>query len=455
MHLRFRPWLFFSLVWISAVADASEPSALAPEKLLSKLSYVLTGRNPTTSDINAFKQSIRDHPEDFSRIYATAIDRYLSSPAYPERITRLHQSWWRLPAGTVGKLAGSIVAENLPYSEIYSRNYIFVDDSIVETYQGENTQTLFDLESRPGPPIKIPLAPTEKRFRGLFSSPEFLATYPDTETNKNRKRSGQVFRIAFCESLRNNQFTALHQPRVGLEEEHGQNPDCIGCHRRLDPMARFFDQWRPLLPSGGLLNYDPLRLSEGTVYIGGESGMERALAGRGDGDLGALIVKQPEFASCVSRLAWQYVFGLEVPLNEPFQRELNSQYAASERFNDLVRKSLQHPYFWSTQEPPSLNYGDVKIDFLGCGDCHRTSRLTQFDPLQYPFQANPEANASLLARIWSALNHRDGFRPMPETPRPQLPQESLDRMRSWISSGAQDGSGSRTITEEQIEEILQ
>lgn len=38
-------------------------------------------------------------------------------------------------------------------------------------------------------------------------------------------------------------------------------------------------------------------------------------------------------------------------------------------------------------------------------------------------------------RFWGAINHDDGFSPMPQN-LPQLPQCELDQIRAWIDNGA-------------------
>ena len=440
--------LGFMLSFPLSAADTPLP----PAQLLQKLAMVLKGRSAEAADVLAFSQQLQTHPEAFSRIYGQWIARYQQSSEYATRLDQLHSVWWRIPAGNLTKHAAYVITHDQPYDEIFSRDYIFVDQLDSELYAGLMVQTLADLPHTPGPAQRIPLAPNESRFRGLLSSPEFLQVYPDTTTNVNRKRSSQVFRIAFCETLQNTLDSA--PAAVDSGDAHGSSPNCMGCHRRLDPMARFFDQWRPALVAGDFPEYDPTQPSRGSVLLGA-AGLERRMDGQADSELGRIVIQQPEFGKCTAKLAWQLVFGQDVALDAPTLKALEASFQSSHRFNILVQKALEQPFFWGQVEAPTLSYSDVQTHFMGCAGCHQGSGGTNFDPNTYPFRPDAESNAQLLQKIWGAINHRAGLRPMPESPRPQLPQENLQSIRAWIANGASDLRGQPSLNDQQVEEILQ
>lgn len=444
--------IVFLLALTGAVMVYASPSPLNSERLIEKLSIQLRGRMASASEKSAFKAAIEAQPDQFTAIYSELIDQWMKDPGYARSIAQLHSVWWRVPIGHAAQHAGEVVAQNRSYREIYQRDYIYVDGASSGPYLQLGVETLTDLPLDSLYPVYVPLAPQEKRFRGFFSSLEFLLTYPDTDTNRNRKRSSQVFRIAFCETLQNLKSNRSHLAMT-LEDEHGRNPDCLGCHRRLDPMARFFDQWRP--PVGDLPSYDPLQLSRGTVHLGGTFGMDREISGVADSNLGAIVVDQPEFAACVARLAWQYVFGTSVAVQPEQLHILVDRYRSSERMSPVVKDVLLHPYFWSEAEAPPLHYADVKDLLKNCGTCHASSQQTQFNPDSYPFRSDSHDNAMLLKRIWLAINHLPGAKPMPAPPQPRLPIESIEMLRNWLSRGAESEPGRATLTDEQLEAILQ
>lgn len=447
-------FLLCSFAAVSMAETQQTPPPLHTDRLLDKLSVQLRGRTASPEEKKAFKSAIVEAPENFESIYSQQIDRMMQDPGYAKSIARLHSVWWRIPFGSVAHHAGEIVAQNRSYKEIFQRDYIYVDAQQAQSYRSLGVQTSADLPLDSRAPVYVPLAPEEQRFRGLFSSLEFLTAYPDTETNVNRKRSSQVFRIAFCETLQNLSLERRHE-EFRSEDPHGSQPDCVGCHRRLDPMARFFDQWGPPIVGAALPVYDAFQASEGTVYLGGALGMNRAFPGVADKDLGAIVIAQPEFASCLARLSWQYAFGTSVAPPADLIDQLASQYKQSERMSPMIKTVLQHPYFWSQAEAPPLRYDDVKGLLKNCGSCHAQARGTRFDPNSYPFLPEPEANAALLARIWQAINHGPGVRPMPEAPQPRLPVESIEMLRNWISRGAEATAGQPSLNDEQVEAILE
>ena len=134
---------------------------------------------------------------------------------------------------------------------------------------------------------------------------------------------------------------------------------------------------------------------------------------------------------------------------------LQQTFQSSQRFNPLVLSVLQNPYFWSQEEAPPLRYMDVAPLLQNCGSCHVRSRVTPFDPKIYPFRTDPDENFALLQKIWLAINHLPGARPMPEAPQPKLPVETLDALRNWISRGAEAAPGTATLNDLQVEAILQ
>lgn len=459
LFLSRRP-LSVALFFVALLATPTFASPLPPTQLVNKIALTLTGKPASESEIVAFRTLVQASPAQFMKYYENLVQSYLKRKEYADVMERQHAFWWHLPGGSSAKHAGFVVSSDSPYREIFVRDYIFVDASSAANYSAFDIKTTGGMPTDPGVFQKVFLNPDEKRFRGLFGTPEFLATYPDTLSNKNRKRSSQAFRIGFCEALANikDEPGKLHERNLGLrfdDDDHGHNPDCIGCHRRLDPMARFFDQWLPPRIDGALPEYDGSRPSAGTVFLGGRNGMTRGIAGIADADLGAIVVAQPEFNRCVAKLAWQFIFGSDVPLDAESADSLTKLFSESGRFNTVVFNALLHPYFWSDEEPPPLGYEYVKEQFRDCGGCHVYSAKVPFDPDKYPFATDRKENFQLIKRIWGALNHSPGLRPMPEAPRPKLEPEQLDVLRSWIAQGAHDEGGNRSLLDSEIEEIFE
>jgi hypothetical protein len=312
------------------------------------------------------------------------------------------------------------------------------------------------LPTEPGDWRPVRLAAGETRYRSVLGELDFLNRFPDTPTNRNRARANYVFKTFLCETL---------APTAQLEEKHrfaedddphGTNPDCIGCHYRLDPLARFFDHWRPPYPNTTTTWYDASQPAAGNLILRGADGSRTEHSGAGDADLARILQNEPRVSACLATKVWEMLLGPGVKLEADTAAGLVQAFAARQNFKDVVRQAAMHPYFWSTAEAPPLKYDDVKPLFLVCKDCHGPdgSARTQIDPESYPFAADPAANAALLGRIWGAINHAPGFKPMPKAPIPALPADSLAKIRDWVAAGANDTNLQRTLTDDQIREVL-
>jgi hypothetical protein len=100
---------------------------------------------------------------------------------------------------------------------------------------------------------------------------------------------------------------------------------------------------------------------------------------------------------------------------------------------------------------------DRVVDLLdACSTCHATDsgEGPRFDPISYPFFADPLRNQKFLRRLWGALNRWPDFTAMPGEPFPAFTGEELERVRTWIEQGAMTTDAAATITGEQIQAIL-
>lgn len=160
------------------------------------------------------------------------------------------------------------------------------------------------------------------RIAGALTTPEFTKRYVSTGVNKNRKRAAAVFRTMLC----NDMVAAIPVSKDGVDEEkkvallgveeyteddiiahvkglqvHGQNPECMKCHRQLDPMGELFGL------TGDRLHPDP---SPGALVFKSESGAEVNIPHlKGIGELGHALVQQDDFFSCQVRHFWKWVYG--------------------------------------------------------------------------------------------------------------------------------------------------
>jgi len=452
MRLPFAASLALFVTLGSGASRAAEPTPLPAAEALQKLSLKVRRTSPTPGETAAFRADAAGGTEAFLRAYTERLDRYLASPEFVTTVEQFHAVWWRVPFGESTKLAAYIVGNDRPYREILARDYLFVDGRLAPFYAQQGVKVETPLPDAPGDYQAVRLSADEPRFRSILGSLDFLNQFPDTATNKNRKRASHVFRAFLCETL-SNATPEEHFTRD--DDDHANNPDCLGCHVRLDPMARFFDGWRPPVTGGTVTWFDPAEPSSGAVVVR-DGGAWSSHPGAGDGELGRLLLGLPQTEACFADKAWELAHGVSVRLDAESRARLVASYRDRGTFKALLREAFLHPYFWSTEEPTPVNYADVKPMVQTCKSCHAPGRPRQpnFDADNYPWRADPAENAAVLRKVFGALAGNPAYRRMPPAPIPALPQESLQRMREWIMGGALDARLSPTLTDAQIEEIL-
>jgi mono/diheme cytochrome c family protein len=457
-----------------AAKGAQDPEPLPPAQILQRLSLKLKGVVPTAAETANFTAALQAHPDQFAAIYGAVVDSYMAAPEFRRMVQQLHSIWWGLQPGESTSLAGYIVANDHPYSELFVKDYVFLDGSLAPAYSQTGIATAEPLPSEPGDWRAVRLAPAETRFRSMLSNFDFLNTYPDTPTNKNRKRAKEIFHIFLCETLAPTDPQDHPTPPALLAaapvdsgspvdppDPHGTDPNCVGCHYRLDPLARFFDHWRPPFANSTTAWFDPTQAAAGMLILPLPDGTHSKVPGVAESDLGKILLAEPRVTQCTVSTAWRFLLGQGVQLSAADGAALVQALTARQNYKDLIKKVVMHPYFWSTEEPPPLKFADMRSAFQVCTQCHSQGGGLDpaFDPGTYPFLPDPAANEALLVRIWGAINHSPGYLPMPEPPAPNvpaqpLPADTLAQLREWISAGAYTDGGQSTLTDAQIEEVL-
>lgn len=453
--------------WTSALVLASAfaappglagpaPEPLPPQQLAQRLSLKLRRASPTAAEVAALQQSLRDRPGEFAQIYDELVDSYLASGAFRGTVEQFHAVWWRLQPRESTRAAAWVVTEDRPYLELFARDYLYVDGRAAGDYRYAGVRTEEPLPAEPGDWRAVRLSPDEPRYRSVLSDLDFLNRFPDTPSNHNRARANYVLKTFLCETITPMPTPPDWEPTTPPDDPHGTNPDCIGCHWRLDPLARFFDHWRPPFGGGDKTWFDAEQGAIGKLYVKNADGSVSGHDGVGDGDLARILQGEPRFRQCLAQKVWEFMLGPGVKLDQPTQAKLVQAFERRGNFKDVVREAARHPWFWSTEEAPPLKFGDVGSAFDGCAGCHRVggTNPVPFDAHSYPFRQDPRENVALLTRMWGAINGEPGFKRMPPAPRPALPSDMLARLREWIAAGAVDDEGRITLTDAQIQEVL-
>jgi hypothetical protein len=250
---------------------------LSNVETLRKATLLLSGRLPTADELDA----VRNGGDDALR---EAIDSLTTEAAFVDRVVE----WWndilltdkynsgdraldlldedRFPGRyfyeTVGdstlrgrlmaeanaavarqplELIAHVVANDRPFTEILTADYVLVNDFSATSLGIPDTD------------FPDPDNPASYTFReeqldgigqaGVLSTPSYLARYPSTPTNRNRHRS-RIFFERFLATdilkLGNRPFdptaTEYHNPTLN-------DPQCTICHAMMDPVAGAFQNW--------------------------------------------------------------------------------------------------------------------------------------------------------------------------------------------------------------------
>lgn len=443
--------LVLATLLVSAPAVAQP---LPADQALMKLSMKLRGHGPTLAEKTAFRTAAAGDEQVFLGALSEKVSEYLESEEFAAVIETAHSVWWRIAPGASSKLARFIVTNDRSYDELLVKDYVYFNgvDALRAARQG--IQTDGALPNQYEDYQVVPLAAGEARYRSVFSNFDFLNTFPDTATNKNRKRANQIFHSFMCETLspgtKHAALVKSQEQALDSDDPHGSDPACIGCHYRLDPMARFFDQWRPALFPGLDSYFDPTLPAAGQVVLEGGGG---AFPGAGESGLGAVLKERVEWRQCVSRRVWEFVYGAGARVEAAALADVMADFDQSgRRLKAAVRAAVLHPYFWSTAEPVPINFADVSPIMRQCG-CHG-GQAPHLGPNNYPWSADHVENAATVKRLWHAVNGHASYKKMPPGDRPALPPESIATLRAWIQAGARDMSMTPSLSDAEAEEIL-
>ncbi|MGL6073297.1 MAG: hypothetical protein ACRC8S_03940 [Fimbriiglobus sp.] len=160
------------------------------------------------------------------------------------------------------KLVEHIVRHDRPFTEIVTADYIIVSPYSARGYgvfdqlqpQFKNTNDPFEflpvkLKALKGrsPAQNQDSATGDYPHAGLLSTFQYLARYPTTETNRNRLRARMYYQhflgvdVLELAARVSDAATATAKYKIPTM----QAPECVVCHRTLDPVAGIFqDYWR-------------------------------------------------------------------------------------------------------------------------------------------------------------------------------------------------------------------
>jgi hypothetical protein len=208
-----------------------------------------------------------------------------------------------------------------------------------ETYVNEELARVYGIEGIVGPDWVPVTLPDDGRRAGVLTTPGFLALHAH-KTQTSPTRRGRFVRLnLLCQDIPPpppGVDTSLPEPdpdkpltlRERLEE-HRTNPECAGCHSRMDPIGFAFEHFDAI---GAYREKDESGLTiDSASEVDGEAVATAA-------DMGALVASLPEVGACIARRFYEHAGAhLAGDGDEGSVEALVGDFVASDyRFKDLV-----------------------------------------------------------------------------------------------------------------------
>jgi len=250
------------------------------------------------------------------------------------------------------------------------------------------------------------------------------------------------------------------QTIMNVKPQHVQ-PQCLGCHVKLDPMETIFNKKFDRLsftatgPKQSVFNFSYDDYNGRTITIPVNNVDE----------LPALISKQPQYIRCQSEKFWNWFIGTDVPLSPKQRDELEKVYVTNESKPLEIIKYLTSLKLFSSDsflsEPKQFN--NVRPIFQKCHGCHK-SDPTIPSLLEIPFNLNRTSQAEKMAdhldilksvvKLTNILGDQKGIKMPTKDAGWKISDAERSTLIKWIADGAKDENGTDTITTEQKNKIL-
>jgi Protein of unknown function (DUF1588) len=408
---------------------------------------------------------------------------YLETPEFAEKMRfRLSESFaMRMPQGYVGlpeiatvsqvqnsafdQMIFDIAAKNKSWDrllteksyKIFSNTQLGIGGSEASFYRSIRPADVPSSEVYP--PFELTFPANDPRIAGVLTTARFFRRNVTTNLNKNRKRSAAIFKFFLCDEMRTvsvDQSGQLDQlldtvfPETPSESKlrehfvqtdpHGQDPACIKCHERLDPMGK------TMLLSPTALS---AKASPGRLFFRRADGSVVDQPVSGIGDLGEKIIVLPEYESCQVQHFWKWFVGENISLTTARQQELiNNFNAVGRRTQDFVSYLVTQPEFRkSAVETPSEKMArEVRLPLAACTKCHAQEPDAKAVPdfTQWPIGKNMKRWIAKIEKSTDLCG--DGSKAeMPPPKTWKLKSEEKALLIQWIDLGAPDEKGQRQL----------
>ena len=303
---------------------------------------------------------------------------------------------------------------------------------------------------------------------GVITTQRFISRYPTTKVNKNRKRAATLFRVFLCDDMKpvvlpsvsedetliqlaSGVFTQKENEHSKLqteEQKHGSDPQCQGCHYKLDPMGKLFRN------IGKTLNSTP---APGALVYRRKNNELVEIPLRGIGDLGKALIQLPEYQQCQVRHFWDWFIGKDIPLSEALLSELTTEFNRLERKpKDFIKVLLHRPEF--SQDDSSINNSNlVTLQSVSpllerCYGCHLGMNLIP-SFTQLPIGGSLQSHQYWINKISDKLDlEHQGIRAEmpPVNAGWSLNSDDIKLLNTWIQEGTPNENNEPLLTPKKV-----
>lgn len=459
-------------------------NGLSDESYLRKLSFHLRGYPPKANEYQHLFNL--KSPEDKKKFIDRKIDDYLNSsdfidkiefrleelfslqasPGYKNPVHRFEEipTFFKSPHtsfsiyNSMNHMFRTIIAKNLSWDNLLiSKEY-----RLFPLRDETNRISDHDFFSLVKPEVShlhkkvvdITFEEKDDHISGVLSSNRFIQRYTNTNLNKGRKRAAAVYRIFLCDNMNtvvvdesSNQSSILDLVFANdiksnlinrselFVDQSSSSPDCMACHRKLDPVGRVFQN------IGTLLSPRP---AKGKLVYNTRDGQLRSIPVTGLAGLGETIVKQRLYLACQTERFWNWFIGENTKLPPVVHNEIIKKFdELGRKPKSFVKYLVKRPEFYhigsDQREVPEL-ISKVKDIFNRCTDCHRAYSIPSFT--NWPIDTNEDSHYRYLINIQATMGLNGSARTMP--PRSSIWQptdEDIRTLKRWYKLGAPDESG--------------
>ena len=261
------------------------------------------------------------------------------------------------------ELIAYIVQNNKPFTEILTADYVMVNPYSAKVFSAalpNNPDFQFvygDAIADKDPDIFIPVRLIDNKQRsiphaGILSTLPFLARFPSTPTNVNRKRAATVFKLFLNTNIEGlASRTALDLDNVIGEFPTFEDPQCKACHDVMDPVAGLFKNWNDsgqyrgdYLKWGNTKN--PAEILSPGYSVATDDVLPVEMSDKALPWLAEKIAADSRFPLAMSKIMFEAITG-QIGLNDSAMYESlkNTFVASNYNIKELIKAILLTDYF--------------------------------------------------------------------------------------------------------------